>query len=224
MQYDLENDSNDLDISWIQSHERFINIHKNYQREPTEAVSIYYLYINLNLEIEKIICEKETLDLSCQNISKERVLQMVQNKKKLGSTKYNLDNILIYNVTIESENIQKYVNSENIADVSQPFIKILPVIDEIKINPSIFIFHSLNSVFFFFKQCDNRDTFPITKSILKRGNGTSAGPGPGPGTGNIDAKKKTKKVRILGYNDDDENNDSSFSNKKHNITKRKHNV
>lgn len=186
MQYELNNDMNDLDISWIQSHERFINVHGNYKREACEYVSIYYVYINLQSEIEKIICEKETLNLpgeyDYQSISKERVLQLVQQKKMVGSTKYNLENIMVYNVSLESENIQKYVNNDNLVEISQPFIKNLSIIDEIRIYPSIFIFHSLNSVFFFFKQ--NVYQKPTTiKSILKIGNV-------------IDEHKKTKKVRI----------------------------
>jgi hypothetical protein len=182
----MNDDMNDLDISWIQSHERFINVHGNYKREPSEYVSIYYVYINLLSEIEKIICEKEMLNLPSeydyQFISKERVLQLVQQKKMVGSTKYNLENIMVYNVSLESENIQKYVNNDNLFEISQPFIKNLSVIDEIRISPSIFIFHSLNSVFFFFKQHASQKPSPI-KSILKIGNV-------------IDENKKTKKVRI----------------------------
>jgi len=186
MQGEFDNDMNDLDISWIQSHERFINVHENYQREPSEYVSIYYIYINLQSEIEKIICEKESLNLPSESeyqcISKERVLQMVQQKKIMGSAKYNLENIMVYNVSLESENIQKYINNDNLVEISQPFIKNLSVIDEIRIYPSIFIFHSMNSVFFFFKQNVSQKTVPM-KSILKIGNV-------------IDEHKKTKKVRI----------------------------
>lgn len=186
MQGELDNDMNDLDISWIQSHERFINVHGNYKREACEYVSIYYVYINVLSEIEKIICEKEFLNLPSeydyQSISKERVLQMVQQNKIVGSTKYNLENIMVYNVSLESENIQKYVNNDNLVEISQPFIKNLSVIDEIRISPSIFIFHSLNSVFFFFKQNVSQKPVPI-KSILKIGNV-------------VDEHKKTKKVRI----------------------------
>jgi len=182
----MDNDMNDLDISWIQSHERFINVHENYQREPSEYVSIYYIYINLQSEIEKIICEKEGLNLPSESeyqcISKERVLQMVQQKKIMRSAKYNLENIMVYNVSLESENIQKYINNDNLVEISQPFIKNLSIIDEIRIYPSIFIFHSLNSVFFFFKQNVSQKT-ALIKSILKIGNV-------------IDEHKKTKKVRI----------------------------
>ena len=173
-------DSLDLDISWIEKHERMNNIHTNYQREPMDSIKMCYIYVNLYSEIEKVIYENENLgQIDSSNnriISKERVLQIVQNKKMLNDTlKYTIDTILVYNVSIEPENIQKYVNSENFT--SEPFLKVYPIIDEILIHPSIFIFHEINCIYFIFKQIDIK---PIPKSILKTG-----------GNG-----KKTKRVRI----------------------------
>jgi hypothetical protein len=178
-------DSHDLDISWIDKHERMNNIHKNYQREPMDSIKMCYIYVNLDSEIEKVVCENETLvQMDSSNtciIPKERVLQIVQNKKMLNaSLKYSIETILLYNVSIEPENIQKYVNSEN----SIPFLKIYPIVDEILIQPSIFIFHEINCIYFIFKQIDVK---PMPKSILKPvGNGIKNGVN----------GKKTKRVRI----------------------------
>ena len=44
-------------------------------------------------------------------------------------------------------------------------MKKVPIFDSIVIDPSIFIFHDLNSLFFFFKEVDN----VVVKSILKNG-------------------------------------------------------
>ena len=190
-------DSLDLDISWIEKHERMNNIHTNYQREPMDSVKMCYIYVNLYSEIEKVIYENENLgQIDSSNnriISKERVLQIVQNKKILNaSLKYTIDTILVYNVSIEPENIQKYVNSENVL----PFLKVFPIIDEILIHPSIFIFHEINCIYFIFKQIDVK---PIPKSILKTGgNGIKTG-GNGIKTGGNG--KKTKRVRIQDVSD-----------------------
>ena len=180
-------DSVDLDISWIDKHERMNNIHKNYQREPMDSVKMCYIYVNLDSEIEKVIYESEILSKidSSNNciIPKERVLQIVQNKKILNaSLKYTIDTILVYNVSIEPENIQKYVNSENVL----PFLQVYPIIDEIRLGSSIFIFKQI-------------DVKPIPKSILKTGgNGIKTG-GNGIKTGGNG--KKTKRVRIQDVSD-----------------------
>jgi hypothetical protein len=214
-------DSLDLDISWIDKHERMNNIHKNYQREPMDSIKICYIYVNLDSEIEKVVYENEILGkIDTTNnciIPKERILQIVQNKKMLtASLKYSIDTILVYNVCIEPENIQKYVNSEN----GIPFLQVYPIVDEILIQPSIFIFHEINCIYFIFKQIDVK---PMPKSILKTGggngiktggNGIKTG-GNGIKTGGNGIKtggngKKTKRVRIQEVPD-----------VKHNMTKKK---
>lgn len=203
----MQMDDEDLDISWIQSHEKILSIHENYKREPMESISLYFLYINQNDEIEKIIREKEGLEGrdDFQRLSKERILQIVQQKKKTNTGKYSLDHILVYNITIEPENIQKYVNTDNLVEFSQPFIKNLAVIDEIKIYPSIFVFHSLNSIFFFFKKMDEPSAPPfVRKSILKIGNVIDE-----------NKNKKTKKVRIM-----EEPDERPLKKNKHNVTKK----
>jgi len=211
-------DSLDLDISWIDKHERMNNIHKNYQREPMDSIKMCYIYVNLDSEIEKVICESEILSKidSSNNciIPKERVLQIVQNKKILNtSLKYTIDSILVYNVSIEPENIQKYVNSENVI----PFLQVYPIIDEIRLGSSIFIFHEINCIYFIFKQIDVK---PMPKSILKNGvngikpvgNGIKNGVN---GIKNGGNGKKTKRVRIQ---------DVSDIKPSHNITKKNWNL
>lgn len=203
----MQMEDEDLDISWIQNHEKILSIHENYKREPMESISLYFLYINQNAEIEKIIREKEILEVKddFQRLSKERILQIVQQKKKTNTGKYSLDHILVYNITIEPENIQKYVNTNNLLEFSQPFIKHLAVIDEIKIYPSIFVFHSLNSIFFFFKKMDEPTAPPLVrKSILKIGNVIDE-----------NKNKKTKKVRIM-----EEPDERPLKKNKHNVTKK----
>jgi len=184
MGMDLGMDSHVLDISWIDKHERMNNIHKNYQREHMDSIKICYIYVNRDSEIEKVVCENETLGQTDNSdtriISKERVLQIVQNKKVLNDTlKYSMDSILVYNVSIEPENIQKYINSENI----EPFLKVYPIVDEILVHPSIFIFHEINSIYFVFKQIEAKT---IPKSILKTSIIMDSKP----------TNKKTKRVRI----------------------------
>jgi hypothetical protein len=187
-------DSIDLDISWVEKHERLLNIYENYQREHMDSIKICYIYVNLKSEIEKVICENEDLFFNGNHnvITKERVLQIVQNKKLLDhNLKYTIDTILVYNVSIEPENIQKYVNSESV----ESFLKIYPIVDEIQLSPSIFIFHEINSIYFIFKQSEVKP-----KSILKISDKVK------------ENGKKTKRVRIQ---------ENLYIKNSHNITKKK---
>jgi hypothetical protein len=156
----------DLDISWIHQHEKENSIDKNYCREPMNEITTYCVYINKELEIEKVTTEKMAIQFGM--VSKERVLHFIQSKKEsFTETKYRLLDMLLYNVELEPENIQSYSISENFHDLSKPFFKVLPAFDNVVIADSIFIFHSLNTLYFLFKEVE-RTPIQILKPILKK--------------------------------------------------------
>lgn len=165
-------DTDDLDISWVEEQERIQNVQTNYSREPMESITSYFIYINRNQYIDKILCENQLLEIkedkSGSLISQNAVLKMIQSKKKTTPfSKYKLIDILLYNIDLEPEHIQAY---SNVSDETKGTLKPLPIFDEIFINPSIFIFHSVNSLYFIFQEVEivkvnnNRRSL---KSILK---------------------------------------------------------
>jgi hypothetical protein len=172
----------DIDTSWIDEQEKLQNINTNYYREPMNSMNIFFLYINQNNYIENIICEKHQLiisesqlDSSNKNssfLSKEFVLKLIQTKKKKTPvSKYKFKEILLFNVDLDTEHIQSFSMNDNYTDSSHPFFKKIPIIDDIFISDSIFIFHSLNSLFFIFQEypniISNTQQKHTLKSILK---------------------------------------------------------
>jgi hypothetical protein len=156
----------DLDISWIHQHEKENCIDKNYCREPMNEITSYSLYINREMAIDKVVSENITIESG--SISKERLLHFIQNKKTdTAGIKYRLMDILLYNVDLEPENIQGYSKSDNSNELSKSFFKILPVFDSISVTDSIFLFHSINSIYFLFKEIECLDV-KLPKSILKK--------------------------------------------------------
>jgi len=195
--YENKNENSvDLDISWIDKNQKLHNIEHNYIRENMESISVYYFYTNQDNFIEKIVCEKEPLIQHPKNgmyISKERFLQMIQTKKCVNVLKkYKMMDACLYNVILEPKHIQEYAQSigengfENIA--RSPFFKTLPIVDDIILEPSIFIFHSINGLFVFFRELETIK--PVLRPILKIG-------------GNGGNGKHTKKVRISDENNCD---------------------
>ena len=184
------------DDSWIQEQERLENINQNYYREPMDAIRCVFLYINANLYIEKISHEKIFLEPMLENIvnrvlKKDSILNCLESKVL---NKYELDDILLYNVIIEPNQIQMLANSNN--DIVTPFLNKCKL-DDILIPPSIFIFHNVNTVYFLLKE--KKVELSIPKSILKSA---------------ISKGKNTKKVRIIDHLEDIKNK------KKHRITRK----
>jgi hypothetical protein len=208
----IENDDSDdleLDTSWIQKEERLEHIQQNYFREPMEFIDVFFIYINSNSYIEKIISEKHPLVLLDDNktiMKKEYILQLIQSKKiKTNHSVYKLMDVLIYNIDLEPDYIQNYSKNENISENSKGFFQVLKIIDDIIFTPSIFIFHDTNSIFFLFqeKEIDNKLINP--KSILKVINDEE-----NKGDNKSSNLKITKKVRIMIGNVDK----TAISNKK----------
>jgi hypothetical protein len=180
----IENDI-DLDTSWIQDVSRLHRVNDLMEREEMNCISIQTIYINSKQEIEKT--EKETIELRKINstqkykigITNEQLLHFIQKKKNtLFTKKYKLDNVLLYNIDIEPTHIHKYVN-ENYTDNTT--LVSVPIVKDIVIPPSLLIFHSIQTLYCIFIECQ-----PVLKSILKNGNDS----------GNK-STKHTKKVKIM---------------------------
>ena len=151
---DTENDT--LAISWIDTHERENNINQNYYREPMSEITMKCIYINKNSEIENIVSETYNIT-SCGKenesvVTKEEILYFIQRKKHTEYSKYNLMDILIYCVDIEPEHIQNYSKNENNSEISEKFLRTHSIFNEIVLPDSIFIFHTVNAVYFIFKE------------------------------------------------------------------------
>jgi hypothetical protein len=155
-----------------------------------DSISVYYVYINRNQYIEKIISDKLPLSLSEDKthsyLSKETLLQIIQSRKiKTSFSKYKLSDVVSYLVDLEPENIQSFSNNENVEQYTPSFFKIRSFMDDIQFNNSIFIFHGINSIYFLFEEVELLNHRHTLKSILK----TS-------GENTVSDKTNTKKVRI----------------------------
>jgi len=187
----------ELDCSWIIEEESRGS--GNIVRENLDLIRCKFIYIGLDNSIIKIIKEKEDLviinsnDHSSKGILNDRLLQIIQNKRFLhNGQRYKIINLVKFLIDIEPQKMSSFVKSDihNISSVQ--FLKELNFFGDILIEPSIVYFHSLATLYFFFKE-DEMLIKPI-KSILKTNTGNS---------------RTTKKVRIL-----EDLPDSFISNKK----------
>lgn len=168
-------EGDDLDMSWIEEEERLQNIQTNYSREPMESIKTYFIYINKNQYIDKILCEVQELEINSDStgsqINKETILKIIQTKKiSTPFSKYKLVDILLYNIDLEPEHIQDYSKANIEDNRNKDLLKKIPIFDEVIIAPSIFIFHGINSLYFIFQEVEIEKVKPSRhslKSILK---------------------------------------------------------
>ena len=175
--------SDDLDLSWIEEDTRLSKISQNYFRENMKYIYTYCIYINKGLNIDKIVSSVQELSSICTvdspeyGLSKTVISDIIQANQILSTgIKYNLLDILVYNVDLEPENIQGFSKMDSLEKFTSRFLKTYSHGQDIIISPSIFIFHNLNSVYFIFQEVDT-NLQPALKTSDR-------------------SKKKTKRVSI----------------------------
>ena len=221
---DDDDDESILDTSWMNDIEKYHQISTNKERELTDSIGCYFIYINKNLYIEKILSEKCPLEIDSENgvsiLPNKTVLKMVQDKKMLTPvSKYKLIDILSFVVDIEPEKVQIFSkNSDNNDDCGRGFFKVLPIVNDIRIDKSIFIFHNVNHLYFIFQEVENSHHHRSTlKSILKK---TVGGTLKNQDTDENLMHNNTKKVRIIT----EPRELATSSRRKHRFTKKNYTI
>lgn len=161
-------------MNWIDIQQRVLDIQQNSFREPVTSISSYFIYINQQQYIDKIVAEE--IIRGNDEISDDfripftKVLHIIQSKRYVTSTtKYIFKEAALFHIDLEPEHIQGFSNEDKETIQFTRFFRVLSPTEDIVIPPSIFIFHSTNALYFFFHEV----TLPvkcssIPKSILKK--------------------------------------------------------
>jgi hypothetical protein len=150
---------------------------------PMSEINMHLIFINNNKHIDHITTYKHHTIVrdptdTYYHISQSAILKIIHDVNDNPHTsKYKLSEILAYIIDIKPEHVYDYTYAGETIDTTLKSYP--PIIHELKIPDSIFIFHSINSIYLLFKE----PTFTY-KSILKRKHN------------NDSSHKITKKVRI----------------------------
>ena len=182
--------SDELDSSWIAEEEiRYMDIK---ERENMDSIRCYFIYIGSDSSILKIIKDVEvlsdivsgnsTIDSNKKGIFNDRLLHIIQNKRLLDSgQRFKISSLVKYVVDIEAGGLSLFssIDKENLRDYG--FLKEVNILGDVIIEPSIFCFHSIASLYFFLRE-DEMIIKPV-RSILKVNKSNN--------------QRTTKKVRIF---------------------------
>lgn len=153
-------DEETLDTNWIHQEEKKLSMNYGFIREPMKKIRINFVYIHHDA-INKVTTEDFVLvnddDASeviepPQVIPNATILQLIESHKTVDGNKYKLNDILLFNVTLESDEIQKHIWGKD--SYNSKFMKSVSVVHDVVIEPSIFIFHDTNAVYMFFKEIE----------------------------------------------------------------------
>ena len=155
-------------MDWISDAQRLYSVSQISLREPLPYISLVFMYIDKNKQMTSF--HKDTLLLDQQILSKDVLGKIIESNKKVS---YSLKDSFLFHIPIEPEVVSVY--HEN--SYKSCWTHVYPLLADITLPPSIFIFHPFNTLYFmYFEEQEELGR----KSSLRKTTGTG---------------KTTKKVR-----------------------------
>jgi hypothetical protein len=154
-EYNNNEYNNKLDDDWINNFEKTDELYQDFYKDDLYYINLKYIYVSRANEIEKI--KQESFLMSRPNyISREEILQILKKSVTDDDRRYSLLSILKYNITLDAEEIKKFVLHEDIQDnVERNYLKIVKNIDAIGLEKTINMLHDLNDIILIFYEKSN---------------------------------------------------------------------
>lgn len=124
-------------------------------RESPKSIIVYYIYTNIKGMIIFIEHERKQITKIKENVhgfSHLDILQIIQQKKHLNNTRYELNDILLYNNVMEDDVLSEFLNSDDFYSMTKLYLSSVSLCDDIIIHNTLPIFQSFNAMYFFFQE------------------------------------------------------------------------
>jgi hypothetical protein len=158
-----------LEDDWITKFNETDAVYKDFYKDDLYYVNLKFIYVNRESEIEKIKYESFLLSKP-NNISREEILQILKKSSIEDERKYTLLALLKYNITMDADDIQKYISSNE----EKTYLSIIKNIDSVPFDRTISLMHDLNDLIlvFYEKSHELKEKNPnnLTKKIYLREN------------------------------------------------------
>ena len=140
-----------LDDEWIKKFEEEDKKYEDFYKEDNYYVNLYFIYINEDNNVEKIKQEKFFMNTP-NYITREEIVYLLKKNTIMDNVKYSIFSLLKYNMTLEPDDIQLYLNSNQPYEDNSSFLKTIKNIDTIFFEKTISSFQDLNSLFFILRE------------------------------------------------------------------------
>lgn len=154
-----------MDTDWIHHEQRLSIIEQKCFPEPLPYITLTFMYINKHAEVVETSSEKLVVDVGGGLLSKELLISIIHShKKNTPHTHYILKDTLLFHIPIQPEILPSFLDE---TFNTSTFAKTFPIIDDIVLPPSIFIFHPVNTLFFIYCEQDTLAEKQLKSAIKK---------------------------------------------------------
>jgi len=135
----------ELDSKWIDEFEKIDNKYEMFYTEDINYVSLHFIYINSESNIQAIKEEKFFM-MKPNLISREEVIGILKKNSFHNNKRYTVLTILKYNFDLAPPDVEHFLSSTN----TPSYLSVIKNIDEIPLNKTIEMFQDLNDILILF--------------------------------------------------------------------------
>ncbi len=158
---------NMLDDGWINEFKNTDKLYKDFYKDDLYYINLRVIYINRENEIDKL--KQESFLMTKPNyITREEIIEILKKNSIDNEKRYSLLSMLKYNIVLEPDNINMYLNNK----IDHEYLSVITNIDTIVFDKSINMFHDLNDIILIFyeksSELKKSDANNTTKKIFLR--------------------------------------------------------
>ena len=159
--YNMESDDDEiLDTQWLTNFKKAEAKYSHFYKEPITSIRLYVLYIK-DKEIIHHLADSCLLDAQ-NSLNRERIMKFINYYQEHESIDYKLKSLFRYNIDLNPEEVDDFVNGSTAND---RFLTSEKYLNDIHFNDSITMFKKLNALYFIFFAQPNHQV-NHTKRIL----------------------------------------------------------
>mgnify|MGYP006173057311 FL=1 len=176
----------ELDLSWTEEYNRTLNSGVTYCAEPMSQLHVQFLYTNSQNEM----CHSlfETVPLRNSTLSEADLMQLIFSHREYQNTRYKCDDIVQYYISIDPHKLIQEVANEDFTLESSEQVHTFQIPKDVVFPNTLFIFHSVNTLWIHFRELTLVNDTKCPPSILKSNDRPKT-------------HKHTKRVRIANQRD-----------------------
>lgn len=155
---------NELNDEWINNFEKTDKLYQDFYKDNLYYINLKFIYVNRENNIEKI--KQESFLMSTpNNISREEILRILKDNTNQENKKYSILSIIKYNITLDADDIKKYLIDSN---GERNYLNIVKNIDAISFEKSISLFQDINEIIFIFYEKSTELKKPDCNNATKK--------------------------------------------------------
>jgi hypothetical protein len=148
---DTSIDCADLDNKWLDDIEKDNIDYAKFYKDDIYDIKVMFVYVDSNNAIYHV--SSEHLELETKNtILQKEIVSIVNDKKKMNKKNYRVFKCYLYNLDIDPDDLHKFIANKYVEDNHSLFFRPVDLAFDVKINPTIAQFHTLNTLYLFMRE------------------------------------------------------------------------